>query len=168
MIERKYRLSDIAAALDIPLTRVRTMRARGQTAMHDSGFDDGLDDARPGSWRPYSLLDAVAFACVLDLMQRGLAPDAAANLVGNCLGFIGEGPHPRGAHHTDIWVGAIFFNEGRAHIGGQLGDLLIDIEKKVRREIRVGDDGNGTGLFLVNASHHVRKLKKVLNAYCPY
>lgn len=164
MLERKYRLRDIAAAHDIPLARVRTMRARGQTAMHDSGVDDGLDDARPGSWRPYSLLDAVAFGCVIELIQKGLTPDAAANIVGNCNGFIAEWNHPSSAHHNDIWIGAVFFDEGRAHVGGPLGDVLVDAEKKVRREIRVADGGTGTGIILVNASAHYRKLREALDA----
>ncbi|WP_334150364.1 hypothetical protein [Hyphomicrobium sp.] len=155
--ERQYRLSEVADALGVPLARVRTMRTRNQTAMWDAGIDEP-----ERVWRDYSIDDAVAFACVLDLIEKGLAADVAASIVGNSRAHIKAGPHPRAAHHTDVWIGAVFFADGRAHVGGQLCDLLIDIEKKVRHEIRAADDGNGTAVFIVNASTHFRKLKEAL------
>jgi hypothetical protein len=78
MGDRNFKLSEIAAALDVPLARVRTMRARNQTACWDSGRE--AEDAGRG-WREYSIVDAVSLASVIEMVERGLNADEAAKVV---------------------------------------------------------------------------------------
>lgn len=160
-MDKNLLLSDIAAALDIPLMRVRTMRRRGHSAMWDNGIDDGVDDLGRG-WRRYSLIDAVAFSCVLELVDRGLMAEVASSIVANCRQHIYYGPHPASPSADDVLVGAIYLSEGRAHVGGPLPALLADVEKCVQTDVR-DFSGGGSAIFLVNASNHHRRLKEKLS-----
>ena len=155
-----FTLLQIANALDVPIARVRTMRARGQSAMWDSGSDAPDDGGRTVA-RQYSLTDATALACTLEFIERGMTADMASGIASNCRHFIHDGPHPRAPHRTDVWIGALLFPEGRAHVGGQRCDLFLNLEDRIRRERSEGSDVSG--LLLVNASRHFRSLKEKLS-----
>jgi len=160
--EQRLKLSDIAAALGVPLTRLKTMRARGQSGTWDAWTEDIPADVAGPGWRFYSMTDAVALACVLDLVERGVNSDVAGSIIWNVRQHIYDGPHPRVGSPADIFVGALYLSEGRAHVGGPLGDVLKDIDRHVRADIRAFENGGGTGLFLVNASRHYRRLLEKL------
>lgn len=157
MEDRTFKLSEIAAALDVPLARVRTMRSRNQTACWDSGLEG--EDAGRG-WRDYWITDAVALACVLELVEGGLNADEAAQIVVQCRSHIKAGPHPRSAAHADVWIGVLHLLEAPVPVGGQFCDLVLDVEKRVRDNIKAAPEGagGGAGLVLVNASNHYRRL----------
>lgn len=91
--KRRYRLSEIADALDVPLARVRTLRARGHAAM-------GGGDGAAGAWRTYSIDDAVAIGCVLSLIDKGLAANVAAGIVAGGGTAIRIASHPT----RDVWI----------------------------------------------------------------
>ncbi len=160
--DRTYKLSEVAAALDVPLARIRTMRARNQTAMWDAALAEGKEAGR--EWRDYWIADAVALACVLELVERGLNADEAAKIVTRCRKFIMAGPHPRSAARADVWIGVLHLLEAPVPVGGQFCDLVLDVEKRVRDNIKAAPEGagGGAGLILVNASHHFRRLKETL------
>ncbi|CFX34594.1 protein of unknown function [Candidatus Filomicrobium marinum] len=161
MVEDKpYRLSDIADALGIPLTRVRTMRARGHTGMWDSGVDESADDFGRG-WRTYSFTDAVAFACVLELIERGVAADVAGSVIGNCRGWL-AGHHADAPALADTWIGVVHLNGSAGHVGGHLAQVLASVEQQVGRDIRDTKGGGGSAVFLVNASNHARRVREAL------
>lgn len=162
MHEQRFRLSEIADALRVRLARLKTLRARGQLGTLDTGLEDGTEYLAGGQgWHSYSLLDAVAMACVLDLMKRGLNADVAGNVVFNCRQFIAA-HHPDSPSMADVWLGVVGFNEGAGHVGGHLAKVLASIEDQVSRNIRDTKNGGGSAVFLVNASNHYRKLEKVL------
>lgn len=165
MKDDELTISELAQVVGVPLSRIKTMRARGQTAFWDAEPGIVLDDEQGRVWRRYTVTDAVALACVVELIERGLSADVAAEIVSNCRGHILAGPHPRAAARTDIFIGRVWFLDGQAHVGGQFCDLLIDIERRVRADIRDFDLGGGSSLFLVNASNHHRQImEKLKNA----
>lgn len=160
--DRSLKLSDIAALIDMPLARLRTMRARNQTAMWDAGVDETPGEDAGRGWRDYAVTDAVALACVLELIERGLNADVAASIVVGCRQFLYDANHPRAAARTDIFIGRLWFLDGEVNVGGPFCDLLIDVERRVRADIRDFDFGGGSSLFLVNASNHHRKIMEKL------
>lgn len=162
MEDRTFKLSEIADVLDVPLARIRTMRARGQTACWDADLKEGEEAGR--GWRDYHITDAVALASVIELVDRGLSPDVAGQIITPCRKFIKAGPHPRAAHRADIWVGALYLLEAPAPVGGQFCDLLLAIDKAVAGNIKAAPEGvgGGAGLILVNASNHYRRLQRRL------
>jgi hypothetical protein len=161
MGDRNFKLSEIAAALDVPLARVRTMRARNQTACWDSGRE--AEDAGRG-WREYSIVDAVSLASVIEMVERGLNADEAAKVVLACRKFLMPAQHPRSASRADVWIGVLHLLEAPVPVGGQFCDLLLDIDKAVAGNIKAAPDGEGggAGLILVNASNHYRRLMEKL------
>lgn len=160
--DRKLKLSDIAALIDMPLARLRTMRARNQTAMWDAGVDETPGEDAGRGWRDYSVTDAVAVCCVLELIERGLNADVAASIVVGCRQFLYDANHPRIASKVDIFIGRIWFIDGSTHVGGPLCDLVIDIDKRIRADIRDFDLGGGSSVLLVNASNHYRRIMEKL------
>jgi len=163
--DRSLKLSDVAALIDMPLARLRTMRARGQTAMWDTDMGEARGEGTERGWREYSITDAVSLACVLELIERGLNADVAASIVAGCRRFLYDANHPRVASRVDIFIGRLWFLDGEFHVGGPFCDLLIDIERRVRADIRDFDLGGGSSVLLVNASnHHRRIMEKLKNA----
>jgi hypothetical protein len=159
---RKLKLSDVAVLVDMPLARLRTMRARNQTAMWDAGVSEIAGEGAGRGWRDYSVTDVVALCCVLELAGRGLSIDVAANIIANCRQFIHDADHPRTASRTDIFIGRVWFIDGQAHVGGKFCDLMIDIERRVRDDIRNFDIGGGSSVLLVNTSNHYRRITEAL------
>lgn len=163
MHERKYRLSEIADANGVDLARVRSMRARGHTAMWDTGIGETADDHGRG-WRRYSLADAVALGCVLELMARGLSAEVADRIVSNCNGWL-AGHHPDSPALADAWIGVVHLNGSAGHVGGHLAKVLAEIDRMVARDIRdTKNGGGGAAVFLINASNHARRLAEKLDA----
>lgn len=159
---RKLKLSDIATLIDMPLARLRTMRARNQTGMHDDGVAETLGEDAGRGWRNYSVADAVAISCVLELAERGLAIDVAASIVSGCRQFIHDADHPRTASRDDVFVGRIFYFVGEDHIGGPLRKLLPLIDKEVSEDIGAYQNGGGSTVIIINSSNHYRRIMEKL------
>lgn len=163
MQEGELTISDLAYLVDQPVSKIKTMRARGQTACWDAVADADLGDDEGRVWRKYSLIDAVSLACVIDLVSKGLSADVAANAIANCRAAIHDGPHPAGPFRTDIWVGVLLFNEGAAHVGGPLPSVFRSVSQRIASDITDYVGGGGSGLFLVNASNHWRAVMERFN-----
>lgn len=160
---RSLLLSDVAKLAGIPLARLRTMRARGQSATWDAGSEEhAVADAGAG-WRRYDMIDAISVMAVLDLMKRGVAADVASSIVGNCRQFIHSARHPRKASGSDVFIGAIMTAVGRRHVGGALPELLLKVEKLIRAELRAGaSDAECASIMLCNVSRLYRRAKRRL------
>lgn len=164
MQEGELTISDLAYLVDQPVSKIKTMRARGQTACWDAVEGADIDDDDGRVWRKYSLIDAVSLACVIDLIGKGLAAGPAASAMANCRRQIFDGPHPAGPFHKDVWVGVLHLNGSASHVGGPLPRVMRAVSHRIQNDIETYVNGGGSGLFLVNASNHHRAVMKRFGA----
>jgi len=152
--DEKLTIRDVADAVGASINRVKSLRQRGFTPFWDAGTDDPEDR----SWRRYTVLDAVLLACVIELIDGGLAAEVAASAVANGRAYVYDAKHPARSSVADVWIGLLRLDDGAAHVGGPLPNLFADIEDRIKRDIK-HFDGGGSGLVLVNASKHYRRVR---------
>lgn len=144
--ELKFTIGQIAAAVKIPVNRLKTMRHRGLTPMWDDG-----DDAPDRTWRKYSLTDAALLSAQVALMADGLSTEAAVELVRDARSFL------RTDRPADTWAGIVRFDDDERHVGGSFADVLAATADH-------SADSGSRAAFLVNLTFHMRRVRAALEA----
>lgn len=142
----QFTISQIAAAAGVALNRLKTLRFRGHVP-----FWDAEADAEERSWRRYSLVDAALLSAQVALMSDGLSAEAACELVRDARAFL------RTEQPGDVWAGIVRFENGERRVGGTFADVLAATAAP-------SADSASRAAFLVNLSHHLRRVRVALEA----